>query len=132
MDIFLFCIFLFCITIDILNYCLFSSLLVFFITLIICCLCLHCCLFLLSVLEAPNTKTNSLCVQTHLAIKLFLILILTYQTCTHIIVYIIYCVFAILYIAYLYIILLLSVSCPVAVILLHSGASVTITNSSYV
>ncbi len=28
----------------------------------------------LSVLEAPNTKTNSLCVQTHLAIKLFLIL----------------------------------------------------------
>ncbi len=32
----------------------------------------------------------------------------TYQTCTHIIVYIIYCVFAILYIAYLYIILLLS------------------------
>ncbi len=33
----------------------------------------------------------------------------TYQTCTHIIVYIIYCVFAILYFAYLYIILLLSV-----------------------
>ncbi len=56
----------------------------------------------------------------------------TYQTCTHIYVYIIYCVFAILYIAYLYIILLLSVSCPVAVILLHCGASVTITNSSYV
>ncbi len=40
--------------------------------------------------------------------------------------------FPILYIAYLYIILLLSVSCPVAVILLHCGASVTITNSSYV
>ncbi len=57
--------------------------------------------------------------------------ICTYQTCTHIIVYIIYCVFAILYIAYLYIILLLSVSCPVAVILLHCGASVTRTNSSY-
>ncbi len=56
----------------------------------------------------------------------------TYQTCTHIIVYIIYCVFAILYIAYLYIILLLSVSCPVAVILLHCGASVIITNSLYV
>ncbi len=34
-------------------------------------------MFVLSVLEAPNTKTNSLCVQTHLAIKLFLILILT-------------------------------------------------------
>ncbi len=33
-------------------------------------------MFVLSVLEAPNTKTNSLCVQTHLAIKLFLILIL--------------------------------------------------------
>ncbi len=32
-------------------------------------------MFVLSVLEAPNTKTNSLCVQTHLAIKLFLILI---------------------------------------------------------
>ncbi len=28
-------------------------------------------MFVLSVLEAPNTKTNSLCVQTHLAIKLF-------------------------------------------------------------
>ncbi len=71
---FSFCIFLFFITIVILNYCLFSSLLVFFITLIICCLCLYC---IVSVLEAPNTKTNSLCVQTHLAIKLFLILILT-------------------------------------------------------
>ncbi len=31
-------------------------------------------MFVLSLLEAPNTKTNSLCVQTHLAIKLFLIL----------------------------------------------------------
>ncbi len=31
-------------------------------------------MFVLPVLEAPNTKTNSLCVQTHLAIKLFLIL----------------------------------------------------------
>ncbi len=63
---------------------------------------------------------------------IFFISICTYQTCTHIIVYIIFCVFAILYIAYLYIILLLSVSCPVAVILLHCGASGTITNSSYV
>ncbi len=70
---FSFCIFLFFITIVILNYCLFSSLLEFFITLIICCLCLYC---IVSVLEAPNTKTNSLCAQTHLAIKLFLILIL--------------------------------------------------------
>ncbi len=33
-------------------------------------------MFVLSVLEAPNNKTHSLCVQTHLAIKLFLILIL--------------------------------------------------------
>ncbi len=33
-------------------------------------------MFVLSVLEAPNTKTNALCVQTHLAIKLFMILIL--------------------------------------------------------
>ncbi len=32
----------------------------------------------------------------------------------------------------MYIILLLSVSCPVAVILMHCGASVTITNSLYV
>ncbi len=54
------------------------------------------------------------------------------QTSTHIIVCIVYCVFAILFIAYLYIVLLLSVSCPVAVILLHCGASVTITNSLYV
>ncbi len=34
-------------------------------------------MFVLSVLEAPNTKTNYLCVQTHLAIMLFLILIVT-------------------------------------------------------
>ncbi len=65
-------------------------------------------------------------------VLIFSFQIYTYQTCTHIIVYIIYCVCAILYIAYLYIVLLSSVSCPVAVILLHSGASVTITNSSYV
>ncbi len=51
---------------------------------------------------------------------------------SHIIVCIVYCVFAIFYIAYLYIVLLLSVSCLVAVILLHCGPSVTITNSSYV
>ncbi len=44
----------------------------------------------------------------------------------------VYCVFAFLYNAYLYIIILSSVSCPVAVILLHCGASVTITNSLYV
>ncbi len=53
----------------------------------------------------------------------------TYQTFRHIIVYIIYCVFTILYIAYLYICILfflLSVSCPVAVILLHCGASVSL------
>ncbi len=41
--------------------------------------------------------------------------------------YFVHCLFV-----YLYIILLLSVSCPVAVILLHCGASVTITNSLYV
>ncbi len=41
--------------------------------------------------------------------------------------YFVHCLFV-----YLYIVLLLSVSCPVAVILLHCGASVTITNSSYV
>ncbi len=30
-------------------------------------------MFVVSVLEAPNTKKKSLCLQTHLAIKLFLI-----------------------------------------------------------
>ncbi len=48
---------------------------------------------------------------------------------SHIIICIAYCVFTILYIAYLYIVILLSVSCPVAVILLCCGASVTKTNS---
>ncbi len=57
-----------------------------------------------------------------------------FQICTcqasHIIVCIVYCVFAILYIAYLYIcILFFCCLCPVlSVILLHCGASVTITN----
>ncbi len=32
-------------------------------------------MFVLSVLEAPNTETNTYCVQTHSAIKLFLIMI---------------------------------------------------------
>ncbi len=41
--------------------------------------------------------------------------------------YFVHCLFV-----YLYIIILLSVSCPVAVFLLHCGASVTITNSLYV
>ncbi len=58
---------------------------------------------------------------------------LHFHTITYnIIVCIVCCVFDILYIAYLYIVLLLSVSCPVAVILLHCVASVTITNSSYI
>ncbi len=48
---------------------------------------------------------------------------------SHIIICIAYCVFTILYIAYLYIVILLSVSCPVDVILLCCGASVTKTNS---
>ncbi len=53
--------------------------------------------------------------------------ICTYQTCTHMIVYIIYCVFVnCLFVYYSFII------CRVAVILLHCGASVTITNSLYV
>ncbi len=50
---------------------------------------------------------------------------------SHIIVCIAYCEFAILPIAYLYVVLLLSVSFPVAAILLHGGAFVTITNSLY-
>ncbi len=61
----------------------------------------------------------------------FFISICTCQT-SLIFTCIVYCVFAILYIAYLYIILLLSVSFPVAVILLHCRASVTTTKSSYV
>ncbi len=55
---------------------------------------------------------------------LIFISICTFHTCTYIIVY---CVFDILYI-----IILLSVSCPVAVTLLHCGASVTKSNSLYV
>ncbi len=51
---------------------------------------------------------------------------------SHIIVCIVYCEFAILHIAFLYVVLLLSVSFPVAAILLHCGAFVTITNSLYV
>ncbi len=43
-----------------------------------------------------------------------------------------FCYFVQCLFVYLYIVLLLSVSCPVAVILLHWGASVTITNSLYV
>ncbi len=39
-------------------------------------------MFILYVLEAPKTKTNSLCVQTHLAIKLFLILTSPFLTFT--------------------------------------------------
>ncbi len=62
----------------------------------------------------------------------------SFQICTcqtsHTIICIVYCVFAILYIIFLYIcILLFSCLCRVlSVILLHCGASVTITNSSYV
>ncbi len=82
-------------------------------------------------INAEHTTLLYIIYSPHLFL-FFFIQICTYQTCTHIIVYILYCVFAVLYIAYLYIILLLSVSCPVAVFLLHCGASVTITNSSYV
>ncbi len=57
---------------------------------------------------------------------LIFISICTFHTCTYIIVYIVYCVFDILYI-----IILLSVSYPVAVTLLHCGASVTKSNSLY-
>ncbi len=54
--------------------------------------------------------------------------ICTYQT-SHITVSIVYC-FS--HFVHLYIVLLLSMSCTFAVLLLHCGASVTITNSSYV
>ncbi len=59
---------------------------------------------------------------------LIFISICTFHTCIYIHTLSIYCVFAILYIVYLYIILYYL--CPV--ILLHCGASVTITHSSYV
>ncbi len=71
--------------------------------------------------------------------NLFTFQICTYHTYTYRIVYIICCVLCcIFFISFfctlpiLYIIILLSVSCPVSVFLLHCGASVTITNSSYV
>ncbi len=82
----------------------------------------------------PKCGTHNTIIQLfiHDAHLFFLFQMCTCQTCTHIIVCIVYCVFAILNIAYFYIVLLLSVSCPVTVILLHCGASVTITNSSYV
>ncbi len=90
-------------------------------------------LFELLPLNVEHTTLLYIIYSSHILISF---LICTYHTCTYIIVYIIYCVFAILYIVYFvyYILffLLLSVSCPVAVILLHCGASVTITNSSYV
>ncbi len=62
----------------------------------------------------------------------FTLKIVAMSLTSHLIVCMVYCVFAILHIACLNIILLLSVSCPVTVILLHCGASVTITNSVYV
>ncbi len=40
-------------------------------------------LFVLSVLEAPNTKTNSLCVQTHLAIKHPLVVMGAFEALLH-------------------------------------------------
>ncbi len=59
-----------------------------------------------------NMEHTTLLYITYLPhILIFSFHICTYQTCTHIIVYIIYCVFAILYIAYLYIVLLSSVFC---------------------
>ncbi len=59
-----------------------------------------------------NMEHTTLLYITYLPhILIFSFQICTYQTCTHIIVHIIYCVFAIFYIAYLYIIILLSVSC---------------------
>ncbi len=68
----------------------------------------------------------------HYSSHLFFISNLHISDLYTIIVYIIYCVFAFLYTAYLYIIILSSVSCSVSVFLLHCGASITITNSSYV
>ncbi len=94
-------------------------------------------------LISSNTKIWNVCVRQMRHAKLYFILVYNYLFTTliffhlkfarqtsQIIVNIVYCVFAISYIAYLYIVLLLSVSCPVAVILLHCGASVT--NSLYV
>ncbi len=101
--------------------------------------------------ERPDTETVSFSKQsisrtldikpgTHTIIHylfntcLFTFQICTYRPvqCTHTIVYIIYSVF-LYFVHYLFIYYsLLSVSCPVTVILLHCGASVTIANSPYV
>ncbi len=82
-------------------------------------------------LNVEHTTLFTLFIHHTYLFFIFSFQICTYQTCTHIIVYIIYCVFAILYIAYLYIILyylcpvlLLSFCCTVELL--------TITNSSYV
>ncbi len=92
--------------------------------------------------ELPDTGTDPSHEHTTLFymiysshILIFHFKICTYQTCTHVIVYIKYCVCAFVYIAcfHIYILIfLLSVSCPVAVILFHCGASVAITISLYV
>ncbi len=75
---------------------------------------------------------------THLFYFYFLIsnlhiLDLYIHSCIYSIYYILcFCCFVHCLFGYLYIILLLFVSCPVAVFLLHCGASVTTTNSLYV
>ncbi len=65
-------------------------------------------------INAEHTTLLYIIYSPHLLIFICFIQICTYQTCTHIIVYILYCVFAFLYIAYLYIcILLFYYLCPV-------------------
>ncbi len=67
--------------------------------------------------------TTLLCIIYSSRILIFSFQICTYQTCTHIIVCIIFCVFASLYIAYLYIsILLFYYLCPVLSCHCHSVA----------
>ncbi len=61
------------------------------------------------------------------------LLFFSFQICTSDLTHnCLYCILCFFHFVHLYIVLLLSVSCPVAVLLLHCGASVTITNSSYV
>ncbi len=65
----------------------------------------------------------------HTYFKIFFFFLFAHQTCTHIIVYIVFLLFCTLSICVL---LFCCLSCPVVVILLHCRASVTITNALYV
>ncbi len=87
-----------------------------------------------SLLEIKRRTHNNIIHYIFITHTYFSFQICTYQICTHIIVFI-YCVFAFfctLPICIFVYYSLLSVPCPVTVFLLRCGASVNVTNSSYV